>query len=83
MATRRLVSSVGVIITESGGFLYFNRFDFKIVAPVFSHLLMMRAIPPLNSFIALAENPCSSNLSIVVCRLAFDRRQVLVVSDLR
>ena len=74
MATRRLVWSVGVIITESRGFLYFNRFDFKIVVPVF-FTLMMRAIPPLNSFITLAENPCSSNLSIVVYRLALDRRQ--------
>ena len=39
---------------------------------------MMRAIPPLNSLITLVEIPCSSNLSIVVCRLPLDRRHVLV-----
>ena len=75
--------SVGVIITESGGFSYFNCFDFKIVVPVFSHLSMIRARPPLNSFIALVGISCSSNLSIVVCRLALDRRHVLVASDRR
>ena len=39
---------------------------------------MMRAIPPLNSLITLVEIPCSSNLSIVVCRLPLDRRHVLI-----
>ena len=77
IATRRLVLSVGVITTESGGFWYVCRFDWSICVPEVSHLSIMRAIPPLNSFSVFVDNCWASSLSTAACRLALANRHVL------
>lgn len=69
---RVLVLSVGVITTESGGFLICLSLWLKYL-----YLSIMRAAPPLNSFSVFVDNCWASSLSTAACRLALASRHVL------